>query len=226
MYCGYCGSRLQDGADFCPECGNAVTDPLEQRRAQGRRAYYRECARKRRWRHARQLITALLVILALLAAGEGAYWWWNNLQAEESPALAGRDSYTTLVADYLSAAAGEDLETISSLFFPGSERFYQNGAGDRPLSQILTQEDKWAANYGKAIIGVTLGDAQFANLEGEKADDVARTIREYSGIEHISEMYSVQGAVSYADGSAVNMVFEVVQCEMGCFLVTIEGSAA
>ncbi len=225
VYCGHCGRPIQNGAEFCPNCGKPAEDQTGRQAVQGRQAYYRQCMRKRRWRHAKQLMAVLVVLLALLAAGEGAYWWWTNLQSEEPVTVAGRGSYTTLIADYLTAAQAEDLETISSLFFPGSENFYQNAEGDRPLSQILTQEDKWAGNYGKEVSDMTLGTAQFADLDGRKADSVAKTIQAYSGIEAINELYSVQGTVAYADGSAVSMVFEVVQCEQGCFLVTIEGSA-
>jgi hypothetical protein len=81
-------------------------------------------------------------------------------------------------------------------------------------------------NYGKTVSDVTLDTAQFANLSGDKATEVVATIQSYSGIEAINELYSVQANVAYTDGSAVNMVFEVLQCEEGCFLVTINGSAA
>lgn len=221
MYCAHCGSPIQDGTDSCPKCGK----PVAKQRPRGQQAYYRECNRKRRGRHIRQLVTVLLILLLLLAAGQGAYWWWNNWQSEEPEIAAGRDSYTALVTDYLAAAEDQDLETISSLFFPGSENFYQNASGDRPLSQILIQEDKWASNYGKTVSDMTLGTAQFVDLSGEKAIDVAQTIQAYSGIASIDELYTVQAAVNYSDGSSVNMVFEIVQCEQGCFLVTIEGSA-
>lgn len=226
MYCGTCGSPIPDGADFCPKCGGAAVSPQRQHSARNRQSYYRQCARKRRWRHVRQLIAMLVVIVALLAAAEGAYWWWTNHQAKEPAAVLGRDSYTTLVSDYLAAAQDQDLEAISALFFPGSEDFYQNAEGTRPLSQILIQEDKWASNYGKTVSDLTLSTAQFADLTGEKAASVAQTIQAYSGLTAINELYSVQGAVTYQDGSSVNMVFEVVQCELGCFLVNIEGSAA
>ena len=226
MYCGNCGRRIPDGAEFCPKCGEAAVNPRDQHTARNRQVYYRQCARKRRWRHVRQLIAMLVIIVALLAGAEGAYWWWNNHQEKEPEPVLGRGSYTTLVTDYLAAAEARDLETIASLFFPGSEGFYQNADGDRPLSQILIQEDKWASNYGKMVSEVTLGTAQFADLGGEKAAGVANTIQACGQVTAVNELYSVQGTVTYTDGSAVNMLFEVVQCELGCFLVTIEGSAA
>jgi hypothetical protein len=168
----------------------------------------------------------LVIVLALVAVGEVGYQWWQNLQNPEVVIDQGRDSYSALVTDYLTAAEESDLETISSLFFPGSEDYYQNSEGTRTLSQILPQEDKWAMNYGKTVSDVTLDTAQFANLSGDKATEVVATIQSYSGIESINELYSVQANVAYTDGSAVNMVFEVLQCEEGCFLVTINGSAA
>lgn len=223
MYCGHCGKEVQDGAEFCPKCGKEVTRQPDRRRERG--AYYRECTRKRRWRHVRHFITFLVILLALVVALQLGYRWWQNQQAEETTAAVGRDSYTTLVTDYLQAAQNGDLETISSLFFPGSESFYQNSEGDRPLSMILPQEDKWAANYSKPVSTVALDKAQFVSLTGEKASDVVRTIETYGSVTGINELYSVQGIVTYGDGSQVNMVFEVVQCDQGCFLVNIDGAA-
>jgi hypothetical protein len=168
----------------------------------------------------------LVIVMALAAVGVVGYQWWQDLTNPEVVIDQGRDSYSALVTDYLTAAEEGDLETISTLFFPGSEDYYQNSEGTRTLAQILPQEDKWYSNYGKAVADVTLETAQFANLSGDKAGEVVATIQNYSGIEEIDELYSVQADVVYADGSTVNMVFEVLQCQEGCFIVTINGSAA
>jgi hypothetical protein len=167
----------------------------------------------------------LVIVMALAAVGVVGYQWWQDLTNPEVVIDQGRDSYSALVTDYLTAAEENDLETISTLFFPGSEDYYQNSEGTRTLAQILPQEDKWYSNYGKAVADVTLETAQFANLSGDKAGEVVATIQNYSGIEEIDELYSVQADVVYEDGSTVNMVFEVLQCQEGCFIVTINGSA-
>ena len=166
-------------------------------------------------------VLAVLLII-LLAVGAAVYWFWFRQAAEEDSFVSGQDSYTALISAYLEAASANDEEAVLDLFFPNSDLYYQNAEGSLTTLQILAQEDSWIAVYGEQVSQAELGDVQFADLSGEQASAVAAVLAEYSGLESISELYTVSASITYTGGTSIDMVFEVMQCEYGCYLVAIQ----
>ena len=219
MYCGQCGSFVKDGAQFCPCCG-AIMDMPELDDAgeyTGRSVRKAQVKKRRKW----PWVLAVLLII-LLAVGAAVYWFWFRQAAEEDSFVSGQDSYTALISAYLEAASANDEEAVLDLFFPNSDLYYQNAEGSLTTLQILAQEDSWIAVYGEQVSQAELGDVQFADLSGEQASAVAAVLAEYSDLESISELYTVSASVTYTGGTSIDMVFEVMQCEYGCYLVAIQ----
>ena len=163
-----------------------------------------------------------VLLLILLAAGAAVYFFWFRQTKEEDTFVTGQDSYTALISAYLEAASANDEEAVLDLFFPDSDYYYQNEDGTLTTLQILAQEDAWIAVYGEQVSQAELGDVQFADLTGDQASAVAAVLAEYCGLESISELYTVDVSVTYTSGTSIDMVFEVMQCEFGCYLVAIQ----
>lgn len=220
MYCGQCGSFVKDGAQFCPCCGAIMEESPELDETgeyTGRTLRTEPVKKRKKWPW------VLLIILVVLIAIAAVFFWLRARSAkQEDPFVEGKASYSELVTSYLEAASANDTEGVLDLFFPNSDDYYQNSDSSLSTLQILQQEDVWTSSYGKQATGANLGEAKFADLTGESASAVANAIAQEGQLQEINELYTIEGTVSYQDGSSQVMVFEVVQCEHGCYLVAIQ----
>ncbi len=221
MYCGQCGSYVRDGAQFCPCCGAIMeesTELDEEGVYTGRTVPPASAKKHRKWPW------ILAIILVLIAAAFVAIFFWMRSRNTETEDVfvTGQDSYTALITSYLEEASANDTSAVLDLFFPNSEAYYQNADNSLTTLNILQQEDNWTGRYGSQVTGAELGDATFADLSGEQASNVANIIAGYAGLEDVSELYTVDATITYRDGSSVEMIFEIVQCEYGCYLVAVQ----
>lgn len=218
MYCGQCGSYVEDGAQFCPCCGAIMDKPEldDSGEYTGRSVQRAEEKTHRKWPWVVAVIVVIFVVAALF------FWFWMQNSSEEAAFVEGEDSYTALITSYLESASADDEEAVLDLFFPNSDAYYQNEDGSMTTLQILAQEDLWIAAYGSQVTAAELGNLQFADLEEEQAAAVAEAIALCAGLEEISELYTVDATITYDTGSTADMVFEIVQCEYGCYLVAIQ----
>lgn len=221
MYCGQCGSFVKDGAQFCPCCGAIMEESPEldeEGEYTGRTLRTTPMKKRRKWPW-----VLLIILVVLIAAASAVFFWLRARNAkQEDVFVEGKASYSELITDYLEATSANDTEAVLDLFFPNSDDYYQNS--DRSLSplQILQQEDVWTSAYGTQATGVDLGEVKFADLTGDSASAVASTIAQVSQVEKVDELYTIEGTVTYQNGTSQSMVFEVMQCEYGCYLVAIQ----
>ncbi len=221
MYCGQCGSYVRDGAQFCPCCGGIMNDTSE-RDAAGEytgRSTRTVVKKRRKW----PFVLAFVLILVAAAAAILAFRYLQQSNAvEEDPLTEGKESYTALITAYLEESSANDRVDLLALFFPGAESYYQNADSTRSTLEILRYLDSWTSYYGYRAVSAELDDALFADLEDSSAAAVVATIAEYSGLEQISELYTVSATVGYQDGTSIDMTFEIIQCEYGCYLVAVQ----
>ncbi len=219
MYCGQCGTEVRDGAQFCPCCGGIMEDTSERDESG---VYTGRSTRARKKRRIWPWVLLILVVLIAAGAAIGFFWYLQaSVQSDEDAFVTGKESYTALITAYLEEASANDTEDLLDLFFPNSEEYYQNADGTKTTLEILRCQDNWSAYYGCRAVSAELEDAVFADLTGTNTAAVVSVIRSYGNLEEISEIYTVNATVTYQDGTMVEMLFEIVQCEYGCYLVAV-----
>lgn len=149
MFCGKCGTKVNDSASYCPKCGEKLKRASALAKSQVVSPTSQEIKTKHRYRGIITILVVCLVLFALIAiissASNGYYrkilgeWY---LRGENDPVF-------TLYKDKSCLIANSDVDGNGQKFFSGTWSISAEGQGSKKpgskLSLSAPGMESWAA---------------------------------------------------------------------------------
>lgn len=178
-FCKHCGSKLEDGAKFCPECGTPSGSETKQ-----------DTETKQKNSSKKGGLIAAIVVMAVIALGGAAWFFLGNQQDKYSlEGLAKAAVNYDAVGDF-----HDGLAQVSK----GEKIGFIDKMGNEVIPCIYDFMEETDCSFHEGLAFVRQGDnCYFINKEGKKAFDF-----KYDAANHFSEGLAIvwkDGKTGYID---------------------------